>query len=289
MVALVTLCVGLWGSWSWVGPVWYWLAKDDSGSTTIRNIGLVIAAVVALVLTVRRIGIADRQAAIAHQGLSYDRYQKGAEMLGSTVLAVRLGGIYALQQLATENPAQFLRQVVRQYYAFVRHPPESKGGEASGGKHKSEADSKTLREDVRAVMNVMDGFLSHPETIAVATGLWLDLRGADLSGADLSSIQLSHVDLSGTDLSRADLSGAWLDKAYVANASLRNADVSGTRFSQGKPFRARVRGLTQDQLDEACADPEYPPKIMGLVGRHGTPLQWRGKPCGKPEGKCRPA
>ena len=37
---------------------------------------------------------------------SIERYERGAEMLGSRVLSVRLGGIYALEHLAAEHPQQ---------------------------------------------------------------------------------------------------------------------------------------------------------------------------------------
>ena len=267
--------------WDWLAAIWWWLANDESGSTTIRNMGLVIGAALALWLTIRRIKVADRQAETAKQGLLYDRYQKGAEMLGSAVLAVRLGGIYALMQLATEHPAAFLPQIVGLYCAFVRHPPESEESEAAGGKRVSEAGSRTSREDVRAVMNAIGGFLSRPETMGWAQGLSLDLRGADLSGADLSGFPLGHTNLSDADLSGADLSSAFLDQANMAKASLRNANVSGTLFTVGKPYSTRVRGLTQDRLDEACADRGNPPVLEGVRDRHGTPLQWRGKPCKK--------
>ena len=278
--AALALVVLLAWTWDWPAGIWRWLAKDESGSTTIRNMGLVIGAVVALWLTLRRIAVADRQAETAEQGLLYDRYQKGAEMLGSTVLAVRLGGIYALNRLATEHPEAFLPQIVGQYCAFVRHPPESEESKAAGGNHASKAGSESLREDVRAVMNAIGGLMTHEETFGLAPWLLLDLRSADLSGADLSGFQLSRANLSDADLSGADLSSAGLEEANIASASLRNANLSGTRFS-GEPFTPGVRGLTQDQLDEACADRRHPPKLEGVVDRHGTPLQWRGKPCKK--------
>lgn len=46
-----------------------WLTKDESGSTTIRNLGLVIGAVLALGLTMRRLWIAGREAKTAQQEL----------------------------------------------------------------------------------------------------------------------------------------------------------------------------------------------------------------------------
>ena len=59
----------------------------------------------------------------AQEGLLNERYQKGAEMLGSPVLAVRMGGIYALQQLAQDHPDTYHLQVMNLFCAFVRRPP----------------------------------------------------------------------------------------------------------------------------------------------------------------------
>ena len=123
--------------------------------------------------------------------------------------------------------------------------------------------------------------MNHLETIDEAVDLSLDLRGADLSGLDLSGAQLRHANLSGANLSCADLSGAFLLQADVSDANLRDANVSGIKFSQGR--LSQVRGLTQDQLDDACADPENPPELEGVVDQEGLPLQWRGKPCIDPD------
>ena len=281
LVALVVLCSGLWGSWDSVSPFCCWLTKDESGSTTIRNIGLVIAAVVALTLTIRRISVADSQVKTSQQGLLYDRYQKGAEMLGSSVLAVRLGGIYALQRLATEEPTQFLHQVVRQYCAFARHPPKHGGSKSGGTEPTPEANPTFAPEDVRTVMNAIVDFLDHPEPIDEAGDLTLDLRGANLSDLDLSGAQLHRANLSRANLVYADLSGAILTQADVSDANLLDANVSGTKFSQGG--LSQVRGLTQDQLDAACADPENPPELEGVVDQKGLPLRWRGRPCLPPD------
>ena len=54
-----------------------WLIADESGSTTIRNIGLLVGGVVAIALAVWRSRVAGRQAATAERGLLNERYQKG--------------------------------------------------------------------------------------------------------------------------------------------------------------------------------------------------------------------
>ena len=97
-----------------------WLTGGESASTTIRNLGLIIAAVVGLPLAVWRSLIAERQAETAQHHLLNERFQKGAEMLGHPQLrSVRLGGIYVLAGLAREHPELFHLQVMQLFAAFV--------------------------------------------------------------------------------------------------------------------------------------------------------------------------
>ena len=119
---LVVLAVTVWLSieyWDWLRP------KAD----TIRVIALVAGGVIAAMLALWRSLIAERQAnaaqgqlKIAQLSLLNERYQKGAEMLGSGILAVRLGGIYALRRLAEEHPQEYHIQIMSLFCAFVRHP-----------------------------------------------------------------------------------------------------------------------------------------------------------------------
>ena len=70
----------------------------------------------------RQVEIAQNQAGIALRALSNERYQQGAEMLGSPTLTARLGGIYALQWLAEEHPEHYQPQVIQLLCAYVRDP-----------------------------------------------------------------------------------------------------------------------------------------------------------------------
>ena len=115
---------------------WDRLSDGESPSTTIRNVGFVIAGLVALPLAVWRGVVADKQStaahrqaataleqsAIAQRSLLNERYQQGANMLGDAVLSVRLGGIYALERLAAEHPEEYHVRIMKLLCAFVRHP-----------------------------------------------------------------------------------------------------------------------------------------------------------------------
>ena len=129
-VLVVAVAVGIWSLVNY----WDWLQitpdGKESGSTTVRNIGLVIAALVALPLAIWRSLVAQRHADTAQQNLLNERYQQGAEMLGSEVLSVRLGGIYALRRLSEEHPKQYHVQIMQLFCAFVRNPTEDNGNEA---------------------------------------------------------------------------------------------------------------------------------------------------------------
>ena len=306
IVILIVLAIGVTLSWT------YWEvlhSEQDSVSTTVRNLGLLIGGVIAILLAVWRSIVAERQADTAQQSLMNERYQKGAEMIGNEVLSVRLGGIYALGRLAAEHPEEYHLQVMELFCEFVRHPTRNQRIEIPP-ENDQEQDDRTLRADVQNVMRVI-GFRS-PTGIALEqgskefklylrdanlsdlqvqspnlSGAWLtnaNLSGAILPRADLSSSRLRQATLCGAEFRHADLSdakfwGANLSGAILSNANLSGADLCGADAHSpvyGKP----VRGLTQAQLDEACADPKNQPKLDGVLDAEtGEPLVWRGKPC----------
>ena len=318
LVLVVATGVGIWAginNWDWLSTTfWDWLRGGlggiESGSTTVRNLGLIIAGVIALPLAIWRSSVAQRQASTAQQSLLNERYQQGAEMLGSDVLAVRLGGIYALSQLTREYPKQYHVQIMKLLCAFVRHPTKDERGEA-----KSETEKKPqLREDVHTAMVAISAYhkrhlqLEKDEEFrlylanAVLSGVFLDgsnLAGANLAGADLSGetvlvrTDLSKANLSGANLADANLIGANLSGAHLTSATLAgtkltganlscaflwHANLSGTELSTGNDTFAAI-GLTQNELDTACADPDAPPKLDGVLDAEtGKPLVWRGKP-----------
>ena len=111
---------------------WYlgWLVMGtegvETGSTTVRNLGLVAGGLIAIWVAIWRGVVADRQAKASQdqaetmqRGQLNERYQRGAEMLGSEILHVRLGGIYALQRLAQEDPKQYRDQIMVLLSVFV--------------------------------------------------------------------------------------------------------------------------------------------------------------------------
>ena len=255
-LALSLMTFLVWWHWEWVAS-----SSGESGSTILRNLGLVYGGLIAIWIAVWRGVVADRQAEASkrqaqssleqakaaqdqaetsQRGLLNERYQRGAEMLGSPVLAVRLGGIYALQRLNEDDPEQYHVQIMRLLSAFVRHP--TKDEEAAARMPTVGYPSmKTVRQDVQAAMWVITGRSNADIELEKKADFRLDLMGADLSYA-----QLAGANLTGAVLFNVNLNGTLLVKA---------------------------KGLTQAQLEIAYAE------LGGLCDAEtGNPLKWRGPP-----------
>ena len=220
---------------SWVSVKhWVWFSDDEPVSSVIRNLVLAVAAVVGLPLAIWRSMVAERQADTAQQGLLNERYQKGAEMLGDEVLAVRLGGIYALLRLAESHPRQYYIQVIELLCAFARSPTE-----------KLPLTASSLQEDVQAIMTAIGGRSEAELGYEKAAGNFqLDLRGADLRGANLRGANLYRTMLANANLSgeNTNLFGATLISANLFGANLSSAGLVSARLIGAILVNAKLPG-----------------------------------------------
>lgn len=290
----------------------YWdeLSGTDSAGATIRNIGLVIAGLIALPLAIWRGIIADRQAKAAQRSLLNERYQKGAEMLGNDTLSVRLGGIYALQRLAEEYPKEYHIQIMELFCQFARYPVKDENMEGEQGKGMLHP-----RADVQAVMNAIGNRDEKRIKIEKENSFRLDLSDVKLQGynmflanwsrlpsnkeqfnpsseflrdpnfsnvhfmrADLSHASLIGANFSGSQFLLADLSSVSFSQANLSGAYFLKANLSGASFNLSHGLFQPAINLTQSQLDVAVADPDNPPKLDELIDPDtGKPLVWRGE------------
>ena len=289
---------------------------QDSVSTTIRNIGLVVGGAVAILLAIWRSRVAERQATTAQRTLLNERYQRGAEMLGSDVLSVRLGGVYALQRLAEEQPDQYHIEIMKLFGAFVRAPT------FDGTTHPTEHPPREIRQDVQAIMTAIGSRSRTGLSIEQKLDFSVDLHGADISraylcetnlkcatligtnlahatltGADLSDSNLTFGDLHGAECLGAQITNARMSEANLREANLAMADLTGSNLSGADLSDATMPGtkllrvdlssaiiglgtrVTQQQLDQAGAYPGSPPKIAEGTLDPATkePLEWRSK------------
>ena len=205
----------------------------------------------------------------ARQSLLNERFQQGAEMLGSEVPTVRLGGIYALSRLAARHTEEYHLQVMELLCAFARNPTQDSGTQPEQDETES-GEPPLLREDVQAVASCIRD--RSEEAIAIEDKYFfrLDLHGADLRRANLYSAHLPNANLQDAELDHAILIAADLSEAVITRATLTRTNLTLTKLPR--------TGLTQEQLDEALANPGHPPRIRsGAVDAEtNQQLVWRG-------------
>jgi hypothetical protein len=193
--------------------------------------GQLLQAVAGLLLIVG--GIATwRQLVTASGQLSLNRairltdaFTAALEQLGaSDSLARRVGGIYALDRVAHDDPTEANR-VVEILSAFVRQVPAQP--------------IDSIGADVQQAVNVLlklregranlDGARLRGAVLAGADLSAMSLRGAVLAGAILVGANLRNADLSGADLRGSELMGADL-----SNCNLEGADFRGTALDSSR-------------------------------------------------------
>lgn len=218
-------------------------AEAAAATTAARQSVLLAAggilAVITLFLTQQRDALArarheiDRQKhEIDRQKLDIDRdanrttrYTEAIKQLGDEAhLAIRLGGIYALERIAidSERDRQTILDVLTTW----------------------------IKDQARRKLDVSGPRADRPRDVAAAivvVGRVSDLgrRGEaiDLAHADLSDGRLRRADLSGAILADVDLSSADLTEATLADAHLPSANLHEARLNRADFTRAMCHGV----------------------------------------------
>ena len=244
-----------------VAIVLFWDFLQEN-SETLRNISLVFASLIGLPLlgwrgitAYRQANISQGQADTAQQSLLNERYQKGAEMLGNSALAVRMGGIYALQRLTEDHPKQFYIQMMELLCAFVRLPTEDKNLKQrqmeDEGKH--DKASLSVREDVQAVI-VAIGSLRKTGKELEKDDFKLNLQRAHLRSGDFPGVNLSGANLSGANLSRAHLTQICPTQAQMGHGgkSVRRISIQLRKSIGATQFSTKQICPTQFSTGQIC-------------------------------------
>jgi uncharacterized protein YjbI with pentapeptide repeats len=204
----------------------------------------------------RQQAAADRE--LTRQGQASERFTRAISQLGSDRREVQLGGIYGLEQIAQQAPANRLA-VTEVLVAYLHRraarptkPPDP---------YLAIDELRVRSPDVQALLTVLGRRQIEPSDPPLdLQSLDLrqaDLRNANLAAADLSATDLSDaqllranlasVELNGTLLSHANLHGANLHRANLDNAeapfaNLHRADLSGANLMEADLQHARLSG-----------------------------------------------
>jgi hypothetical protein len=165
-----------------------------------------------------------RQVQVSREGQITERFTRAIDQLGSQTPDVRLGGIFTMERIAKDSPAD-RNTVAAVLSAFVRTHAPWMVGAADGPEH------PTATVDERLP------WLEH-RAPDVSTAIWLlgrrppsrdaprlYLSRVDLRAAHLPNAQLPNINLRNANLARAVLLGINLERSDLENTDLRHTDL----------------------------------------------------------------
>jgi uncharacterized protein YjbI with pentapeptide repeats len=226
-----------------------------------------------------------KNAEVANTKQITERFAKAIEHLGHNEIAVRLGGIYTLEQIAKESSELYYWSVIEVLSAFVRevslsNPPMEIINPPEAMRKKS----LKLRTDIQAALTVIGRFRNkelEPHNIELfdtnisgAKFKNSDLQNLHFSGAKLQQAIFEQANLNKTsflvadlqevvfkevDLQEASITAANLQKAIFIEVDLHNtemifADLRGTYLKKAKNLELKqiksARGNEETHLPE---------------------------------------
>ena len=183
-----------------------------------------------------------------------ERFAAAAEQLGHERPAVRIGAIFALEQVAKASLElrapihELLSAFIRAESTWAHHDPATHTAIEAGPVKASELPLLRIRApDVQAAVTVLGRRCAVPREVIELQSV--DLRVAYLGDANLQGAILGRSMLAGADLSRADLSdvnlrGTNLTGVILRRAVLSGADLAGADLTAADLQRAKCDGRT---------------------------------------------
>lgn len=170
----------------------------------------------------------QQTAELTEKGNIAERFKNAIEHLGSSSASIRLGGIYALNHIATDNHG-YRKSVFKVLCAHIRI------GNPTGAHDPKKVD------EIQSIVDLLfksDGKEIYKGYKAVLSGAYLrgvvwdgvNLRGALLSRANLQGADFTDSDLSGSELQYANLEKAGFIDVNLEKTGLWLANLEETRF-----------------------------------------------------------
>ncbi len=169
--------------------------------------------------------------------LTLDQYVRAVDQLKDENMAVRLGGIYSLEQIMnSENKEdyKFHDVIIELFCAYVREerPFDEEDYKINPSKYKVK-----VLTDIRAILTVLGRRVNKDDE-----KVEIDLKHTNWNDADLSNMKLEGFNLSGAHLEGANLNGANLEHAKLMEAHLEGADLYGANLEHAKLMEAHLEG-----------------------------------------------
>jgi hypothetical protein len=233
---------------------WYWREKHkrEDVATAMKNAE-----------------IANENARIAEQGQVTERFTRAVEQLGSKELPVRLGAVYALEQIIMDSEG-YHWSIVEILSAYVRFRCPL---DAPDPVTTNDNVPILMKPDVQAALSAIGrrNISRDPPgkriNLASCCILGANLDDASLVNASFFRSSLRGGSMRGTDFEGVDFGFASLDNQEAAGANFQDALFTSTKFS-GTDMRS-AKGLTAAQFWHLPLNerPPLPPDVQEALAR----------------------
>jgi hypothetical protein len=230
--------------------------ETDAGASLLQSLLQSIGGVLLVIGVVAT----WRQVQVSREGQITERFSRAIDHLGSDKPDVRLGGIYTLERIAKDSPAD-RGTVATVLSAFIRSHAPWLVGAPDGPEHPSPTVDARLpwlqhrAPDVDVAMSVLGQRRDELQPYLSR----VDLRSAYLLGAQLPNTAIRHsnlagavlagANLEGSDLEDTDLRQAWLRQARLTGANLRGAYLQNAELREADLQDADLRGANLRSAD----------------------------------------
>jgi uncharacterized protein YjbI with pentapeptide repeats len=168
-----------------------------------------------------------------------ERFSKSIEHLGNEKIDIRLGGIYALEQISIDS-SKYHWTIMEILSAFVRE----KSKETSSKK------LEKMKEDIQAALTVMNRRCAEQDPQGKKINLMqVNLKLVEFQAANISGVNLSRSDFTSANFSGANFSNSDLMNSDFSFANFSDVNFSGSDLRNVKFFRTNLSGADFSNSD----------------------------------------
>ena len=181
-------------------------------------------------------------------------FHEAIKHLGDSSASVRLGGIYALYDLALSNPEKRLKNIIEILSAHVRETTQEK-------KYQEKYEKKPSNEISSLIKLLSDLNKEYPNKEVKSSPLDLSdtylcgvyLRDLDFSYAIFTSSNFAGANLLESNFAGADLRGSHFEGAFLGESHFAGANLHKSYFASANLLESHFEGAYDDQ-DESIGD-----------------------------------
>jgi hypothetical protein len=195
-----------------------------------------------------------------------ERFSKAIELTGNADMSVRIGGLYALEQIVRDYPAEYQTTVMQILAAYIREKSKAQKETFLSTKYPNEQKTRITSPRARQFGSwtiVRSGYkltteeqniIQHDSEannqqanpdIQIAIGIIRE-RDKEFDREnfifDLREANLNHTDLSGIVIRNAYIGQANVSSSILSKIDLSNSDLEDSNFTSSKLIEANLTG-----------------------------------------------